>query len=464
MSAPARMVAAIHDLSGVGRCALTVALPVLSALGLQVCPAPTAVLSAHTAFEGIAALDLTDFLGEYFAHWKRLGLRFDAVYGGYLASPRQAEIVADFLRDQPSALRVLDPVMGDDGALYAGMPGEMAGSWRMLASQADVITPNLTEYALLTGEPHSLAPRTEREAGRMLEKLLSMGAKSAVITSVPLANGPANAYMATDGALGLCRYERLNAHYPGTGDLFASVLTGALLLGDGLASAVQRATDFTRLAIARSMEIARDVNYGVDLEPILSKLKRGCARPDGFASGFSHCRGAPACLQSFAAPISAAAARGFLSFYVFAFGGPLEVRLRTTRAQRVVMSSRRTPLFSVARSNFSASSFGGSVVCSSKSSSRKPSGAPSITPSLPMTIRSPGRNSTCDTCGTTPSSTPSGRCPPSTVSTSPPRTISERLAANFRKSAFLEAGSIRQRSTVAYISPDARSRISSLTA
>ena len=273
MKGPAKTVAAIHDLSGVGRCALTVVTPVLSVLGAQVCPVPTAVLSAHTAFSGIAVRDLTDFLPAYLAHWRALGLRFDAVYAGYLGSPRQVEIVSDFLKEQEAAIKVLDPVMGDDGRLYSGMAEEMPKKWRALCAHADVVTPNMTEYALLTGEAYSLAPRTRAQAEGMLKKLLDMGAKSAVITSLPLESGLANVYMRRgENRMGLCAFERLAAHYPGTGDLFASVLTGALLRGEGLEDAVGRATDFTRLCVRRSMRFSTPVNYGVDLEPLLPRL------------------------------------------------------------------------------------------------------------------------------------------------------------------------------------------------
>ena len=251
-------------------------MPVLSVLGAQVCPMPTAVLSAHTAFSGIAARDLTDFLPAYLDHWRALGLRFDAVYAGYLGSPKQVEIVAAFLSEQAGALKVLDPVMGDDGRLYSGMAGEMPALWRSLCARADVITPNMTEYALLTGERYSLAPRTRAQAEGMLKKLLDMGAKSAVITSLPLEGGLANAYMRReDGQMGVCAFERLDAHYPGTGDLFASVLTGALLRGEALEGAVRRATAFTRLCVEHSMAFDTPVNYGVDLEPLLPRLWDG---------------------------------------------------------------------------------------------------------------------------------------------------------------------------------------------
>ena len=279
MKGPAKTVAAIHDLSGVGRCALTVVTPVLSVLGAQVCPVPTAVLSAHTAFSGIAAHDLTGFLPAYLAHWRALGLRFDAVYAGYLAGPEQAAIVEDFLNGQRDALKVLDPVMGDDGRLYSGMAEEMPEKWRALCAHADVVTPNMTEYALLAGEAYSLAPRTRAQAEGMLKKLLDMGAKSAVITSLPLESGLANVYMRRgEKRMGLCAFERLDAHYPGTGDLFASVLTGALLRGEALEGAVRRATDFTRLCVERSMRFPTPVNYGVDLDPLLPLLWEDAAR------------------------------------------------------------------------------------------------------------------------------------------------------------------------------------------
>ena len=274
----AKTVAAIHDLSGVGRCALTVVMPVISVMGAQVCPVPTAVLSAHTAFSGIAAHDLTGFLPAYLAHWRALGLRFDAVYAGYLAGPEQAAIVEGFLNGQRDALKVLDPVMGDDGRLYAGMPEDMPAKWRGLCARADVVTPNMTEYALLTGEAYSLEPRTMAQAKKMLDALLEMGAQSAVITSLPLEKGLANAYMRRgDKAAGICAFERLEAHYPGTGDLFASVLTGALLQGKALETAVAQATALTRRAVARTMRLPTEVNYGVDLEPLLPLLWEGQA-------------------------------------------------------------------------------------------------------------------------------------------------------------------------------------------
>ncbi len=270
---PAKTVAAVHDLSSVGRCALTVVIPVLSAMGAQVIPLPTAVLSAHTAFSGIAARDLTDFMRDCLLHWQKMNLRFDAVYAGYLAGPKQISVVRELLQWQKDAVAIVDPVMGDDGALYAGMSPEMPAMQRSLFALADVVTPNMTEYALLTGEDYSLRPRTLSEAAEMLKKLIRMGARSAVITSFPLESGPANVFLSReDSQVGLCPFERLPAHYPGTGDLFSSVLAGELTHGSSLEDAVGRATRFTRRAIALSMDCPVEVNYGVQLETALPEL------------------------------------------------------------------------------------------------------------------------------------------------------------------------------------------------
>ena len=148
---PAKTVAALHDLSGVGRCALTVAIPVISAMGLQVIPAPTAVLSAHTAFPDYVGLDLTDYLEGCLEKWCEMGLKFDCIYTGYMASVRQEEIARRFMDAQPQAIKVVDPVLGDDGVMYRALPKDMPEAMKKLCRSADVITPNWTEAMLQTG-------------------------------------------------------------------------------------------------------------------------------------------------------------------------------------------------------------------------------------------------------------------------------------------------------------------------
>jgi len=272
---PVKTAAVIHDLSGVGRCALTVVLPVISAMGIQACPVPTAVLSTHTGgFDNMASVDLTDLMGDYLAHWRSLGLRFDAVYSGYLANCAQAEHVMRLMRES-GGLSVVDPVMGDEGEMYSALPADIPAEMRMLCAAADVITPNLTEAALLLEESYTDAPRTDAEVEHMLRGLLKLGAKRVVLTGVPKADGRmANAYMTQgDRMHSETTFEHLGVHYPGTGDLFASVLTGAMVQGDSLSRAVQRAADFVYRAIDITIPVKTEPRMGVQFEKILHELK-----------------------------------------------------------------------------------------------------------------------------------------------------------------------------------------------
>jgi pyridoxine kinase len=278
MNGPVRTVAAVHDLSGVGRCALTVAMPVISAMGAQVCPAITAALSAHTGFADnyrIATIDLTDFLGRTLNAWGEMGLEFDAIYTGYLGSPRQAELIGDFIDHQKKALTLIDPVMGDEGRLYSGIDGEMVRAMRALCRRAQVMTPNMTEYAYLTGEEYSLRDRSEDEIRRMLDRC---EAQSAIITSIPHKGALVNACRDGAGNVRIMPFRALSRHYPGTGDIFASVLCGALVGGEDLDTAVGRAADFVSACIETSMDIDIDSNFGVQLERALPLLLKGDKR------------------------------------------------------------------------------------------------------------------------------------------------------------------------------------------
>lgn len=275
MERPVRTVAAVHDLSGIGRCALTVAIPVISYMGAQVCPVPTACLSYHTGFTGkkpVISTDLTEYVGRQLRAWAEGGDIFDCIYTGYLGSPAQAQLIEEFFDRQSGAVKLVDPVMGDDGALYSGITEDMAEAMLRLCRKATVITPNLTEYAALTGEKYSDAPRTEGEICRMLKKLPG---KSAVITSVPTPDGPVNACRDENGRVELIPFRPMARHYPGTGDIFASVLCGALISGDPMGRAVERAAAFVSHAIDISTGIDIDSNYGVQLEAALPALAEG---------------------------------------------------------------------------------------------------------------------------------------------------------------------------------------------
>jgi len=280
MQSPA--VAAVHDLSCIGRCALTVVIPVLAAMGIQPCPLPTAVLSTHTGgYRDIAMRDLTGFMEECAGHWRSLGLRFDAVYSGYLATVAQAETVLRLIEWQEESgdpLIVVDPVMGDDGKLYASMPPDMPAEMRCLCAKADLITPNMTEAALLTGAPYDLAPRAP---GQIEAMFFSLDAKCAVITSVPLLNNRWANVLKRRGERGYWQaaFEPVPVHYPGTGDLFTSVMTGALVQGASPQSAMARATRFVRSVVARSERSGGEIRAGVQLEAGLAELMAGEEAP-----------------------------------------------------------------------------------------------------------------------------------------------------------------------------------------
>jgi len=251
---------------------------VLAALGLQPCPLPTAALSTHTGgYSDIAIADLTAFMNKCVDHWKSLGLRFDAVYSGYLNGARQIGIVEDIIAWQRGAgapLIVVDPVMGDDGALYSSMPAEMPAHMRILCGHADLITPNMTEAALLTGAEYSLNPRSPAEIYDMLSALSELGAGMSMITSVPIQGGKWANVLYRRGSRGFftCEFERASADYPGTGDLFASIMTGALVSGESIENALGLATGFVRHVVDESIRMGGETRAGTHFEQHLSTL------------------------------------------------------------------------------------------------------------------------------------------------------------------------------------------------
>lgn len=186
-----KKVAAIHDLSGMGRVSLTVVIPILSSMGFQVCPLPTAILSNHTQYPDFTFLDLTDEMPRIIAEWKRLEVEFDAIYTGYLGSPRQIQIVSDFIRDfrRKDSLTVIDPVLGDNGKLYSNFNESMVAEMQHLVTHADVITPNLTELFYLLDRPYKES-NTDQELKEYLRCLSDKGPEVVIITSVPVLDEP----------------------------------------------------------------------------------------------------------------------------------------------------------------------------------------------------------------------------------------------------------------------------------
>ena len=271
---PAR-VAAIHDLSGFGRCSISVILPVLSAMGVQVCPVPTAVLSSHTGGLGDPVIrDLTDYIEPALRHYQSLGVEFEAVYTGFLGSGEQVDCCLEFFKAYPKALKIVDPVMGDNGRPYRTCTPELRRRMSELAAAADIITPNITEAAMLLEESYPAARLTRSEAKSMLLRLSHMGPKRVVITGAELAQGGL-ASLGYDGENGSFWYvpcEYIPVHYPGCGDIYASVLLGAELSGASLPIAMARAAAFTELCVKTTYSYGSDPRYGVMLESVLGSL------------------------------------------------------------------------------------------------------------------------------------------------------------------------------------------------
>lgn len=275
---PTPRVAAIQDLSGFGRCSLTVVMPTLSAMGVQCCPVLTAYLSTHTGgFAGNTFLDLTDQMAPVTRHWRDLELAFDAVFSGFMGSRRQMELSAEFFRAfrRPDCLAVVDPVMGDHGKLYRTYTPEMCQGMAGLARQADVITPNRTEAAVLLGVPYEdLCLEREEDCRRWARRLSLEGRRSVVLKGTSLEPGTIGAvcFDRETGRTDFVAARRVEAQFHGTGDLFASVLTGALVKGRPLTAAAQQAADFVRACVQRTLEQGRPAREGIDFEPLLWHL------------------------------------------------------------------------------------------------------------------------------------------------------------------------------------------------
>ena len=270
-------VAAIHDLSAFGRCSLTVVAPVLSAMGVQCCPIPTAYLSTHTGgFSDMVRLDLTEEMEGTIAHWEGLGLSFDGVYTGYLASARQAKLCIRAVKNLRSAggVAVVDPVLGDGGKLYSACTAELGSAMKELCAHADVITPNLTEAAFLLGEDYSSLTGEGAEGLELARRLSDGGRHSVVLTGVSDGPGKVGAacYDRRTGKTELVTARRVEGQYHGTGDIFSAVLTGGLVKGASLADAAARAVQFVSLCVARTRKQEYPRREGVDFEPLLGRL------------------------------------------------------------------------------------------------------------------------------------------------------------------------------------------------
>lgn len=272
-------VLAMHDLSGLGRSSLMAVTPVLSVMGIQVCPVPTAVLSTQTSgFTEYTFVDLTDTIPAYLQHWKQLNMDFDCIYSGFLGSVEQIAIMEQVLSDfaDRNTLVVIDPVLGDDDALYDTMDDKMVDEMRKLIAHADIITPNETEVKLLLGIPTTQKLYAE-QMSEYMQALSALGPKTVVVTGMQKASGghcvccyqqeegTQSPYMQID-------YQELPVRYPGTGDIFTAVMIGGLLCGNSLERSIQRSADFICQTVADAIAAGEPVRDGVQLEKNLYRL------------------------------------------------------------------------------------------------------------------------------------------------------------------------------------------------
>ncbi len=271
-------VAAVHDLCGYGKCSLGVAIPVLSAAGCDVCPVPTGLFSSHTAFPGWYMHDTTEMLADYLAAWKRIGVEIDAVYSGFLGAPEQVERIRDLYAMYPNALRVVDPVMADHGKVYPTYTPELCDTMAELACGADILTPNLTEAAIILDEPigddWAGTDITDEEARRLVDALVAKGAKHVVLKGIQRAGESCIRNFV--GGAGMDTVEVHNEYLPyllhGTGDLYASCLLAAVMAGRSLEEAVRFAGDFVHDAMIVSAQQPEFEARGVSFEPLLGKV------------------------------------------------------------------------------------------------------------------------------------------------------------------------------------------------
>ena len=275
-------IAAVHDLCGYGKCSLGVAIPVLSAAGCDVCPVPTGIFSSHTAFPGWYMHDTTAILPDYLAAWEGIDVEIDAVYSGFLGAPEQVEAIRSLYRAFPNALRVVDPVMADHGKVYPTYTPELCQAMAELACEADILTPNLTEAAIILGEEWQGTDISDAEATRIVDALVAKGAKHVVLKGV-LREGETQVRNFV-GGIGLATIEVSNDYLPymlhGTGDVYASCLLAAVMAGRNLADAVAFAGSFVHDAMIVSAEQPHFRERGVSFEPLLGKvaqlLKSSC--------------------------------------------------------------------------------------------------------------------------------------------------------------------------------------------
>lgn len=271
-----KRIVTIQDISCVGKCSLTVALPIISAMGTEAAVIPTAVLSTHTAFKNFTFCDLTKEITHICDHWKSTGICFDAIYTGYLGSFEQIELteklIADFKTEK--SITLVDPAMADGGKLYPGFTVDFAKRMGELCAKADIIVPNLTEASFMLGVPYVDGGYDEKYIKDILKKLTDLGCKTAVLTGVSFEAGKLGvmSYNSESGEYFSYFRERIPESFHGTGDVFASTFLGALMRDRSVEDSLKVATDFTVESIKATVNNSPDRKYGVNFEEVVPYL------------------------------------------------------------------------------------------------------------------------------------------------------------------------------------------------
>ena len=267
-------VLAINDISCIGRCSLTVSLPIISACGVECNVLPTALLSTHTGgFQGYSFRDCTDDIPDIIKHWRSLGIEFDIIYSGYLGNIEQIRLVSDIKRDllKKGGLFIVDPVMGDSGKLYDGFTSEYVEQMRALCREADHILPNVTESCYLADIPYPLSPDNAEYALRKLQNIC----KKPVVTGITENKQISVYYVAENGNVCANTHENVEGFFCGAGDVFASAFVGALARGRSETQAIALASEFVAAAIRRSDKEVSDKRFGLNFEQeIFTFLKK----------------------------------------------------------------------------------------------------------------------------------------------------------------------------------------------
>ena len=265
----------VQDISCVGKCSLTVALPIISAMGIEAAVLPTAVLSTHTAFKKFTFCDLTEEIPSITDCWKEQNIEFDGLYSGYLGSARQIDLVIELYKSfGEGKLKLVDPAMADNGKLYAGFSSEFPHEMARLCAIADVAIPNLTEACFMLDKEYKSCGYDEEYIKELLLGIAALGATKVVITGVAFEEGKLGCcgYDSTTGEFFSYFNNEITKKFHGTGDTFASVCFGSLILGESLYDATKKAADFVCNAIKATVTDERPIDYGVHFEKVLNTL------------------------------------------------------------------------------------------------------------------------------------------------------------------------------------------------